>query len=91
MATEVENTRKAARGAQAQALLESDIFKEAIKSLHDDYISAWKIASVKDVDGKERLWQAVNILGKITDHIAKVIVDGRIASKDLAAIKTLKR
>ena len=91
MATEIDNTHKAARGAQAQALLENDIFKEAIKTLHDDYIATWKISPVKDVEGKERLWQAVNILGKITDHIAKVIVDGRIASKDLAAIKTLKR
>ena len=67
------------------------MFKEAITTLHDDYIKAWKICAVKDVDGKERLWQAVNILGKIQDHIKRVIIDGRIASRDLAAIKTLKR
>ena len=91
MATEIDNTLKAARGAQAQALLDNDIFKEAIKTLHDDYISAWKRASVKDIDGKERLWQAVNILEKIKEQIGKVVSDGKIASQDLSRIKTLKR
>ena len=91
MATEVENTQKAARGAQARAFIENDIFKETIKTLHDEYISAWKICSVKDVEGKERIWQAINILGKFQDHIVKIIIDGQMASKDLARIKTLKR
>ena len=60
-------------------------------TLRNEYIEAWVRASVKDVDGKERLWQAVNILGKIKEQISKVITDGRIASQDLSRIKTLKR
>ena len=80
-----------ARAAQARALLENEIFQNAIKSLHDDYIDSWKRSSTKDIDGKERLWQAVNILGKIQEQISKVIIDGRVASQDLSRIKTLKR
>lgn len=91
MADEITLGIKQARAGQAQVLLENELLKECFQSLHDDYIATWKICAVKDTEGKERLWQAVNILGKVQDHLKKMVIDGRIASKDLAAIKTLKR
>ena len=91
MADEITLGLKTQKAGQAQALLENELLRETFKTLHDEYINAWKITHFKNVEARERLWTAIQIIGKVQDHIKKLIIDGRIASKDLAAIKTLKR
>ena len=34
--------------------------------------------------GRERLWQAVNVLGKVKDHLTRVVADGRLAQRQLS-------
>ncbi len=79
------------RGARAEELLRSDIFNETFAALEAEYIAAWRIVAVKDTQARERLWQAVNILGKVKDHLVTLAQNGRMATKDLAEIKYLKR
>ena len=77
---------KTQRAGQAQVLLENELLKECFKKLHDEYIDAWKITHFKNAAGREHLWQAVQIVGLVQGHLRKLIIDGRIASKDLAAL-----
>jgi hypothetical protein len=72
-----------ARGARAEALLKNELLQEAFVVLERDYIEAWKISPARDADGRERLWQAVNIVGKVRDHIVKVINDGKLSQRHL--------
>mgnify|MGYP001588606226 CR=1 FL=1 len=85
---EVSASKAAARGAQAEALLNSELFKEVCQTLREEYIGAWKITHYKETEGRERLWQAVQIVGKVEDHIKKIAANGRVASQDLARIRT---
>jgi hypothetical protein len=71
------------RGARAEALLQNDLLQEAFVRLEHDYIDAWKISPARDTDGRERLWQAVNIVGKVRDHIVKVVNDGKLSQRHL--------
>jgi hypothetical protein len=71
------------RGARAEALLSNDLLQEAFTRLEQDYIEAWKISSARDTDGRERLWQAVNIVGKVRDHLVKVVNDGKLSQRHL--------
>lgn len=71
------------RGARAEALLKNELLQEALVNLERDYIEAWKISSARDTDGRERLWQAVNIVGKVRDHIVKVVNDGKLSQRQL--------
>ena len=80
----------AARGSRAQTLLENDLLKDAFKYLSDEYVATWKLTTPKDAQAREQLWIAVNIIGKVQDHLTKFVVDGKIASRDLANIKYLK-
>lgn len=72
-----------ARGARADALLKNELLQEAFVVLERDYIEAWKISPARDTDGRERLWQAVNIVGKVRDHIVKVVNDGKLSQRHL--------
>jgi hypothetical protein len=36
--------------------------------------------------GSERLWQAVNVLGKVKDHLARVVSDGKLARRQLSEL-----
>jgi hypothetical protein len=71
------------RGARAEALLKNDLLQEAFARLEQDYLDAWKISPARDTDGRERLWQAVNIVAKVRDHIVKVVNDGKLSQRHL--------
>lgn len=87
---ELKLIQQQGRGQRAEELLRNELLQEIFAGLEADYISTWKITSVKDTEAREKLFLAVNILGKIQEHIKRFAADGRLATKDLASIKYLK-
>lgn len=88
---EIELGKKQGRGAAAAALLESPLLAETFGYLEAEYLQAWRNTRVRDTEAREKLWQAIHIVGKVREQLVKYVVDGRIATKDLAQIKYLKR
>ena len=41
------------------------------------------MSQFRDTDARERLWQAVNILRKIKDHLGKIVRDGKLAQREI--------
>ncbi len=82
---------KQAKGTRAYELLHSDLVTETFGYLEKEYLSAWRNSSVKDERGRENLFFAVRVLDHVRAHLNKLVADGKIASKDLADIKYLKR
>ena len=74
------------RGARAEALLKNELLQEAFRKLEDDYVAAWKNWPAADTAGRERLWQAVNVLGKLRDHLARMVADGKLAQRQLSEL-----
>lgn len=72
-----------ARGSQAKALLESELLAECFNELDRSYIQAWRITPARDTDARERLWQAVNVLGKVRGHLGRVAADGKLAQRQV--------
>lgn len=70
-------------GARADALLKNDLLNETFDYLAKEYIEHWKISPARDTDARERLWQAVNVIGKVKEHFIKVLNDGKLAQSDL--------
>ena len=58
---------------------------------HHDYIDAWKMTPARDTDGRERLWQAINIVAKIRDHLIKVVNDGKLSQRHLSELARRSR
>jgi hypothetical protein len=83
MSDEFALNRDINRAAQAQALLDNDLIKEAFATLEADYIAAWRETSARDTDARERLWQALQLVGKVRGHLAGVVAGGRFAQAEL--------
>jgi hypothetical protein len=71
------------RAAQAQTLLDNDLMKEAFATLEADYIAAWRETSARDTDARERLWQALQLVGKVRGHLTAVVAGGRLAQAEM--------
>jgi predicted metal-dependent hydrolase len=72
-----------ARQARAQALIGDELLQEAFGRLEDRYIEEWRVTQFRDTDARERLWQAVNVLAKVKDHLGKIVGDGKLAQREI--------
>ena len=46
----------------------------------------WKTTPARDTEGREKLWQAVQIVGKVKSHLEAVAANGRLAERQIAEI-----
>lgn len=83
MSDESALERAAARAVRAEALLDDEILNEAFAALEKSYISAWRATTVDDAAGREKLFLAINIVGKVRDHLAGVVANGKLARAEL--------
>jgi hypothetical protein len=72
------------RAARAQALIDNEFLGEAFDKLDAEYIRAWRGTPARDVMAREKLWQAVNVVGLVRDHLARTIADGKLAQAELS-------
>lgn len=85
------------RGQKAEALLNSDLLKEAFDTLETAYIEAWKTNGASmtapdqkmptrlDEKGRDRIWMSYQVLQQVKGHLERLVKDGRDASTLIAA------
>jgi hypothetical protein len=83
MTDEFALQRAAAKAARAQGLLEDELLKEAFASLESAYTSAWRSTTIDDMVGREKLFLAINIVGKVRDHLHAIVSNGALAAREL--------
>ena len=83
MADEIALTKAGERAARAQRLLDDALLIEAFDTLDRDYLKAWRATAARDTDARERLWQAVQIVAKVRDHLTGVVNGGKLAQREL--------
>lgn len=83
MADENRLDQAAANAVRAQELLDNELLGEAFSALEDNYTSAWRASTIDDVSGREKLFLAINIVGKVQDHLAAVVANGKLARAEL--------
>lgn len=71
------------RGARAQSLLENELLTEAFEQLEKAYVERWRASHIDDATGREKLFLAVNVVGKVKDHLLKIMSDGSLAKTEL--------
>jgi hypothetical protein len=94
MSDESRLDRAAAKALRAQELIDNDLLTETFKTLEDNYTSAWRATVIDDVAGREKLFLAINIVGKVRDHLNAVVANGKLAQaelKELAQIAERRR
>lgn len=83
MSDEDALSQAAARAARAQNLLDNELLTEAFAGLESAYTSAWRATTIDDVSGREKLFLAINIVGKVRDHLTAIVSNGKLAAKEL--------
>jgi hypothetical protein len=94
MSDESRLDQAVAKAAQAQELLDSELLTEAFGTLEENYSSVWRATAIDDVAGREKLFLAINIVGKVRDHLNAVVANGKLAQaelKELAQVAERKR
>jgi hypothetical protein len=76
----------AERALRAQELLDNELLTGAFKTLEDNYASAWRSSAIDDMQGREKLFLAINIVGKVRDHLNAAVANGRLAQAELAEL-----
>lgn len=83
MADEIELQKQINRGAKAQGLLNNELLQEAFSALESGYIQAWRSTAAEDQVGREKLFLAINVVGKVRDHLTSTIQNGKVAQADM--------
>jgi len=92
MTDEIALQRAAAKAARAKGLLEDELLAEAFTSLESAYTNAWRSTTIEDVTGREKLFLAINVVGKVRDHLTVIVNNGKLAAAELRQIaKTAER
>ena len=68
---------------KARQLLDNPLFKEALDELKKLYAESLFNTGAKEQETREKLWLAVNVLGKVEQHIQQVLDTGKLAKKQL--------
>lgn len=86
MSDEAKLHNDAARAAQAQHILDNELLVESFKGLEDSYTAAWRSTKIDDVSGREKLFLAINVVGKVRDHLNAIVANGKLAQAELKAL-----
>ena len=80
---EIRLGEAAAKATRAQDLLDNELLSEAFKDLEHSYTSAWRATGIDEVGAREKLFLAINIVGKVRDHLVAVVTNGKLAQAQL--------
>lgn len=81
--TDDQKERDILRGRRAQQLLDDELVTEIFGTLKAEYLTAWENSNARDSVGREMLWQAVQIVGKVKSHLQSMANDGKIAKAEV--------
>ena len=77
--------REMAAGVRAQAELSA--LDDAFVALKAQYVAAWQQSGLRESEARERLWQAVQIVDRVQQHLRQVAGGGRLAERQLDEIR----
>ena len=80
---EIKAQKAVSRAARAKMLMDDELMLEAFSRLETEYVNYWKATPVRDQDARERVWHAIQVIGKVKGHLQIVLDDGKLAKRDL--------
>ena len=80
-----------ARGHRADLLLQDELLTGAFDGLRAEYLKAWEATKYNETNDRERLWQAVQIVGKVKTHLQSAVNDGKLAKAEIDSLIDRKK
>ncbi|MBP1091939.1 hypothetical protein [Bradyrhizobium diazoefficiens] len=73
----------ASRGSHADGLLRDELLNESFSKLEEAYIATWRSTNIEDVAAREKLFLAINVIGKVKEHLGQVAAHGELAKAEV--------
>lgn len=76
--------QESARGVRAKEVLENPLVVEAFALIEAEIMKAWEDSPVRDIDGREKLFQMLTMGRKFKRHFESIVQTGEMARRTLA-------
>jgi hypothetical protein len=73
----------AEKAVRAKQLIDNDLLQSAFTGLEEAYTAAWRATTIDEIAAREKLFLAINIVGKVRQHLAVIVTNGKLAAKEL--------
>lgn len=74
------------RSNEAESILNSNTFQDAIKTLKEEYINLWLSSKDDDITKRENLHKAAKLLPEIENQLRITIEKGKITKSQLGRL-----
>jgi len=71
---------------EAELILNSETFKNAIEHLKDEYVNLWLLSKPEEVTNRESLHKAIKLLPEVEKHLRIIIEKGKITKSQLSRL-----
>ena len=79
---------EAVKAAQAEAILDSDVFKEALENLKNEYTNIWlNTRDIKDTQIREDLHRSLLLLPEVERHLRIMVEKGKLTKTHINKIR----
>lgn len=74
------------RAMQAEELINNPLLNETLNSMEREYLAAWRTSKLPDIEERERLWLATQVLDQVRNHLRIVLENGVVARREIDRI-----
>jgi hypothetical protein len=71
---------------EAELILNSETFKNAIQILKDEYTNLWLSSEGDDISTRENLHKAIKLLPEVEKHLRIIVEKGKITKSQLGRL-----
>ena len=82
---------KSVRGARAQAILEDEMFREAVSAARESYRSAFEQSALDDDKARYHARVCIHVLEDVITHLANAMKDGEHAEWEIRTNEDQRR
>ena len=79
----MDKEKEQQRGHRAKAILEDEIFAEAVKKVSSELDLEWINSPVRDTEGREKIYMMKKMLNVLLVQLQSVMETGKLASKQI--------
>jgi len=81
---------EAVKAAQAEAILDSNVFKEALENLKNEYTNIWlNTRDIKDTQIREDLHRSLLLLPEVERHLRIMVEKGKLTKTHINKIRNI--
>ena len=75
---------------KAREVLENEAFQQVFTDIEQELMTAWADSPIRDLEGREKIFQALTMLKKVQSSLVKTFDSGKLAMKELEHKRTLR-